>query len=260
MVGGGGALGGALVRALLDAGSEVVVAGRTPAADARVRRSYVLDATAVDWDRSYAAIEGDTGLALDGVLFVSGTAAYGRTAQVPAERARAIFDLNFWACSEAARVVGKRWAAAGRAGTFGAVLSIVARRAVPFEAHYAASKAAAARFLECLDLEYAPHGIRFLAAFPGTLDTPFRRTARWYGITPPHETGGADVGRTAAAILRLVEGRRRARVIGWRERVVDLADRLAPGLYDRAVLRARVARALRAAPSRPAPPDTRENG
>jgi len=34
-------------------------------------------------------------------------------------------------------------------------------------------------------------------------------------------------------------------VIGWRERTIDLADRLFPGLYDRAVLRKRVQNLLK---------------
>jgi hypothetical protein len=45
------------------------------------------------------------------------------------------------------------------------------------------------------------------------------------------------------AVLR---GHRRARVIGWRERTIDLADRLVPQLYDRSVLRRRVLRVPRA--------------
>ncbi len=240
VVGGAGTLGSALVKQLLDDGSEVVVAGRTRAVDGRVRHSYVIDATSVDWRSLYSTIENDSGAAIDAMVFVAGTAAYGRTASFPSERARTIFELNFWACTTAARSIGEHWAEAQRAGKFVAVLSIVARRAVPFEAYYSASKAAAARFLECLDLEYAPMHIRFLSAFPGVLNTPFRRQAEWYGIEPNFGDRGADVRRTARAIQQLLEGNRNARVIGWRERAIDLADRLVPGLYDRTVLRRRV--------------------
>jgi hypothetical protein len=84
-----------------------------------------------------------------------------------------------------------------------------------------------------------------VSAYPGTLDTPFRRRADWYGFEPPAADGGADVGRIARAILGLLDGSRRSRVIGWRERSIDLADRLAPGLYDRLVLRRRVRRMVK---------------
>ena len=244
VVGGAGALGSALVSQLLDQKLEVVVAGRTATADERVRKSYLIDGTNVDWRSLYSTIEKDSGTPIDGMVFVAGTAAYGRTASFPLERARTIFELNFWACTTAAKLIAEHWAEARSEGKFVAVLSMVARRAVPFEAYYSASKAAAARFLECLDLEYAPKRIRFLCALPGMLNSPFRRQAEWYGLEPSFEERGADVRRTARAIRQLLEGRRTARIIGWRERTIDLADRLAPGLYERAILRRRVARAL----------------
>lgn len=240
VVGGAGALGSEIVRQLLQRGLEVVVAGRRKADDERVRRSYAIDAARIDWRSLYTTVEKEGAAPIDAVVFVAGTAAFGRTALFPAERARSIFELNFWGCTNAARSAAEHWSEARRAGTFLAVLSIAARRAVPFEAYYSASKAAAARFLECLDLEYAQERIRFRAAFPGALNTPFRRRAEWLGIEPAFTEGGADVPRTARAILGLLFGSRTARVIGWRERSIDLADRLAPGLYDRAVLRRRV--------------------
>ncbi len=243
VVGGSGGLGSALVGQLLDRQFAVVAAGRTRSADARVRHSYVVDASRVDWHSLYTAVEKESGIPIDGIIFVAGTAGFGRTTLFPPERARAIFELNFWACTTAATLIAEHWSESQRAGTFVAVLSVAARRAVPFEAYYSASKAAAARFLECLDLEYAPKRIRFLSALPGVLNTPFREQAEWYGIKPT-AARATDIRTAARAIENLLEGSRTARVIGWRERAIDLADRVAPGLYDRAILRRRVARAL----------------
>ena len=244
VVGGAGALGSALVRQLLDQKLDVVVAGRSATTDERARKSYLIDGTNVDWSSLYSTIENDSGRQIDGLVFVAGTAAYGRTASFPLERARTIFELNFWACTTAARAIAEHWSEARLKGKFVAVLSMVAQRAVPFEAYYSASKSAAARFLECLDLEYAPKHIRFLCALPGMLNSPFRQQAEWYGLEPTSDEPGADVRATARAIEQLLMGRRKARVIGWRERTIDLADRLAPGLYEWAILRRRVARAL----------------
>jgi short-subunit dehydrogenase len=241
VVGGAGGLGRAIVQRLLDRGRRVIVAGRSASAAPGVERSYVVDATKVAWDAFLGTAQADAGTPIDAIVFVAGTAAFGRTARIPAERARSVLELNFWACAGAATAAAERWAAAGRAGTFVAVLSIVARRAVPFEAYYAASKAAAARFLECLDLEYGTRGARFVAAYPGTLETGFRRTADWHALDAAPGRG-SDPAAAARAIVGLLEGTRQTRVIGWRERSIDLADRVAPGLYDRVVLRRRVRR------------------
>jgi short-subunit dehydrogenase len=244
VVGGSGRLGNALVGQLLDQHIQTVVAGRTKPVDDRVQHSYVIDANSLEWRSFYAWVEKDTGMPIDGVVFVAGTAAFGRTCWFPPERARALFELNFWACAMAAEQIAGHWSESGRAGTFVAVLSVVARRPVPFEAYYSASKAAAARFLECLDLEYRCKGTRFLSALPGVLNTPFRERAEWYGMKPTSVDQMTDVRTVARAIEKLLRGHRRARIIGWRERAIDFADRLAPGLYDQAILRRRVSKIL----------------
>jgi len=77
------------------------------------------------------------------------------------------------------------------------------------------------------------------------LKTGFRRDSEWYGIEPGAAEKGSDVQTTAEAIVKLLKSKRRSRVIGWRERSIDLADRLWPGLYDRAVLQNRVKRLLK---------------
>lgn len=242
VVGGAANLGAAVVSRLASEGLDVVVAGRARSTDPRVRTSHVIDATTVDWRTFYEALEEEGGAPLDAIVFVAGAAVFGRTTRVPLERARRVLELNFWALSAAATAAAAHWTDHRRPATFVAVLSVVARRAVPFEAHYAASKAAAARFLECLQLEHAADGLRFVTAMPGMLKTPFRRAAEWFGLEPSDTDAGADVADTARAVVALLRGERRARVIGWRERTIDLADRVAPGLYDRAVLRRRMER------------------
>ena len=245
IVGGGGGLGTALVKTLLDQAYRLVVAGRTKPADERVQKFYAIDAGRVDWRSLYTTIEQDTAAPIDAVIFVAGTGVFGKTAVIPLESARQTFELNFWACTTAARAAAEYWEDKNRAGKFLAILSIVARRAVPFEAYYSASKAATARFLECLQLEYGHKNIDFVSAFPGLLKTSFRRRAEWYGLEPAFADEGADPDKTAHAVIRLLEGRRKTGVIGWRERSIDLADRVWPGLYDRAVLRYRVQRLLK---------------
>ncbi len=241
VVGGVGGVGGAVVRSLAEARVPVSVAGRRASADRGVRASRVVDATTTDWDALYRELD-EPEAPLDGVVFVAGTAVYGRTTRIPADRARQVFELNFWACTAAATAAARHWSERRTRGTFVAVLSLLARRAVAFEAHYAASKAAAARFLECLELEHAAAGLRFVPVYPGRLRTGFRRDAEWFGIEPSRTDGGTDPRETARAIVAVLAGKRRSRVFGWRERTIDLADRIAPALYDRAVLWRRMLR------------------
>jgi short-subunit dehydrogenase len=245
IVGGGGGLGGALVKQLSDQDCQTVVIGRRRPAEPRIQRFYAVDATRVDWRSLYTKIEQETSSAIDGMIFVAGTGVFGKTNLIPEEPARQTFELNFWACTAAAKAIAAHWDDKNQPGTFLAVLSIVARRAVPFEAYYAASKAATARFLECLQFEYAHKNIQIICAYPGMLRTPFRRQAPWYGFDPSQSDAGADVQKTAQSVINLLKGRRRTRVIGWRERSIDLTDRFLPGLYDRAVLGNRVRKRLK---------------
>jgi len=225
---------------LLDQHYKIVVSGRTPPADQRIEKFYPIDARSVDWRSFYLTVEKETAAPINAVIFVAGAAVFGKTVLVPLERARHTFELNFWACATAASAAAEYWSEKNQAGKFVAILSIAARRAVPFEACYSASKAAAARFLECLQLEYGPKNIEFVCAFPGLLRTSFRRHAEWYGIEPAFLDEGADIQKTAKTVVELLKGERKARVIGWRERSIDLVDRLMPGLYDRVVLRHRI--------------------
>ena len=247
VVGGSGGLGNAVVSALLDRNYQVVVAGRKPASDHRVADFYAVEAARADWTALYETIESferGAGAAVDALVFVAGTAVYGRAPEVPEECARETMELNFWACTAAAKAAAEYWKERRMEGKFLAVLSIVARLGVPFEAHYAASKAATARFLECLDLEYGGSGIQFLSAYPGMLKTSFRGRAEWYGLKPSRCEGGAEPAQTAQALVALLEGRRWSAVIGWRERAIDLAERICPGLYNRLIQRERVRKLL----------------
>ena len=240
VVGGGTGLGGAVVKNLVEHDRKVVVLGRTKPSDGlRIQKFYGLDAATVDWPSFYSKAETETGAPIDAVIFVAGRGVFGKTGLVPVERARNVFELNFWACAAAARAAAEYWAGKGQPGKFVAVLSLAALRAVPMESYYAASKAATARFLECLQLEYAHKGIELKCAFPGLLKTGFRSAAEWYGLKPAFADEGADVHVTAQAVVDLLESKRNAQVFGWRERAIALADRLLPGLYDRAVLRGR---------------------
>lgn len=237
-----GGVGSAVARELRRRGARVSGAGRTAPDDGLVDAFHPIELAEADWaalfDRAAA------GGPLDAVVYAAGTATFGRTGEIPLDEARTTFDVNFWPLAAAARAAAARWERDGTAGCFLAVLSIAGLRAVPFEAFYGASKAAAVRYLETLQLEVSP-SIRLVPACPGLIRTAFREHARWHGVTPRASDYGATPEATAASLCDLLEGSRRVRILGWRERVIDLADRFLPGLYDRLILRRCVLRDVR---------------
>ena len=97
------------------------------------------------------------------------------------------FAVNATGTRNVCRAAGSRMAARGR-GAIVAVSSNAAKLPRTGMAAYAASKAAATRYVLCLGLELAPSGVRCNVVSPGSTDTPMQRT-----LHPD-----AAAGRTAA--------------------------------------------------------------
>jgi NAD(P)-dependent dehydrogenase (short-subunit alcohol dehydrogenase family) len=244
VVGASSGVGKLLVDALLSQEVVVSTVGRTPPPRPPAWHRQCADVAGLDWAAVYADAERHAGVAIDAVVYVAGDATFGRASAIPRARARQLFEANYWGPVAAATAAEHLWADARR-GSFVSVSSISARRAVPFEAHYCASKAACARFLDALGLEHPDGRLRFTSVYPGRLRTSFRGKADWYGAPPdPAPTQGSDPSIVVHAILRVLAGRAGLRVLGARERAIDLVDRLSPSLYDRLVLRRRVRNAL----------------
>jgi len=195
------------------------------------------DASVADAVAAATAAGGEPSL----VVYSAGAGVAGRTTAVPAEVAREAFEVNFWGMERVVRHVYPPMARR-RAGSIVLVSSIAALRAVPYEAHYAASKAASARFIECLALEAEEHGVHVAWVAPGYVPTGFLERSGWYGIDRPVVSGsGVTPGDVAREVVASVEGRRHRTLLGWRENAIALADRVLPGAYDR-LLRARMRR------------------
>ncbi len=240
VVGASSGVGKLVAEALVWRGVVLSTVGRAKAPRPDAFHTVSTDLATLDWAKTYAEMEAHAGMPIDAVVYVAGDAAFGRATAVPVARARRLFEANFWGPAAAATAADVLWAAP-RKGTFVSVSSIAGRRAVPFEAHYCASKAACARFLEALELEHPDGRLRFVSLYPGRLRTGFRTQADWHGAPPDPTPGeGNDPGVVAASILEVLTGRKGAHVIGLRENAIDLADRLSPRLYDRLVLKRRV--------------------
>ena len=169
----------------------------------------------------------------DVMVYASGVAAMGRTLDVPADAARATFEVNLWGMDRAVRAVLPGMCARRR-GAVMLVSSLVALRPVPHEAFYAASKAAAARYAGCLAFEAAASRVRVQMLHAGFVDTGFSERAGWFGMDrPPRGGSGKSAADVAEAICALLASGEPSAVLGWKEKAIALGDRVVPNLYDR---------------------------
>jgi NAD(P)-dependent dehydrogenase (short-subunit alcohol dehydrogenase family) len=172
--GGGGALGTAVVEALVARGDSVVAVDRHPRDAAEGVRFEALDLTSADevdtlWERLVAA--GETPRF---VVNVTGGYRSGTVLDSDPDSLRFMTDLNlgttWWSCRAAARHlpdggaivnVGSRTAVSGGAGA----------------AAYAVTKAGVVRLTEVLSAELAERRVRVNAILPSTIDTQANRDA-----------------------------------------------------------------------------------
>jgi short-subunit dehydrogenase len=175
-----GALGGALSRALAEAGAELALAGRDQrrleaigrelgaptarfeATDAESRRTAV--------DSLAAALGGG----LDGIVVTVGAPGFGPAGGAAADDIRSIFDVN------ALGPIGLVEAALSHIEGAGAVVgvsAIVADHPTAGVSHYSAAKAALSAYLTALRRERRRYGVAVLDVRPPHMDTRFGERA-----------------------------------------------------------------------------------
>jgi len=171
--GGGGALGGAIVAALLGRGDRVVevdLAVRCDASD-EVRRETAdltsADAVAGLWDRLEAE-----GWSPRWVVNAAGGFRPGRVSESEPDGLRFVEKLNletaWWSCREAAR----------RLPPGGAVVNVGSRSGVEGgagSAAYSVAKAGVIRLTEVLAADLSERRVRVNAVLPSVIDTPANR-------------------------------------------------------------------------------------
>jgi len=182
VTGGAGALGIAVVEALLRGGAEVHVpylhaaeAERFPfRGEPRVHLAGPIDlASEVEVGRFYAGLP-----ALWGSIHLAGGFAMGGIAETDREALMHQLEMNFVSCYLCCRAA----VTAMRAGGGGRIVNVAARPALEPRtgagmSAYAASKAAVAALTQALGEEVAQGGILVNAVAPSILDTPANRTA-----------------------------------------------------------------------------------
>jgi len=183
VTGGTGALGGAVVDAFLADGWRVVCTWVLPRERERMGERDGLELVEADLFQEdaveeavrYAAAGADAPLRAVAQL-VGGYLAGPRVDELTLEQFEGQFRLNLRPTFLVTRAALPRLVEAGGGG----IVCVSARAAVrpfPGAAAYASSKAAVARFAECVAIEFKDEGVRCNAVLPSVIDTPANRAA-----------------------------------------------------------------------------------
>lgn len=214
VAGGSGALGTAVLRALLDDGHAVTSTWivesereRTAAAfpDADRLRLARADVTDVD---DVERVVGEVSDLRAVVNLVGGFSAPGRVHESQPKDFEFMLRLNLLPGFLLARAAAPRLIDAGG----GAFVAVSARAAVqPFSgaAGYITAKAGVLAFIKALDAEYRDDGLRCNAVLPGVIDTPANRTA-----DPQADTSRWVNPSDIAAVISFLVSERSAAITG----------------------------------------------
>jgi NAD(P)-dependent dehydrogenase (short-subunit alcohol dehydrogenase family) len=190
---------------------------------------------------------------LDAAVCNAGTGIFGSVEEVSIERARELFETNFFGTLRTLRAVLPSMRARG-SGRVVVVGSLAGRAPIPFQAHYSASKAALDALVLSLRNELEGTGVWASLVEPGDIATPFNDAMHWgetaasaYGerlrrvedrvreslpLAPGPEVVARQIQRALAA--------RRPRVrytAGAEARIVPLGRRLLPDAWSLRLIR-----------------------
>lgn len=203
------AVGQAMVRALVDAGADIVWAGhaepwkKLPGFDAIAALPQVTPVPLDTTDsRSVLELAGEIGGKVD---IVVNTAEYHRAAGIGArvgiETARSEMDVNYFGLLRLAQAFGPALRARAADGPAGAcawvnLLSVFALANFPAHGTFSASKAAALSLAQCLRAEMRGAGVRVVNLFPGPIDD------EWNQLLPPPKITPAALAQATTRALR----------------------------------------------------------
>jgi len=202
-------VGQALVRALVQAGADIVWVGhaepwkKPPGFDAlRALPQVTLVPLDVTDGRSVAELAGEIGGKVDIVVNNAEVhRAHGIAARRGTDAARAEMDVNYFGLLRLAQEFGPTLKGRSADGTAHAtawvnLLSVYALANFPPHGTYSASKAAAHSLAQCLRAEMRPAGIRVVNVFPGPVDD------EWNQNLPPPKLAPEALARAVVQALK----------------------------------------------------------
>lgn len=143
----------------------------------------------VDSDDSVAAAVRavlDRSGGIDALVHCAGWGLAGAIEDTPGAEALAQFQTNFFGAHRVCRALLP--ALRARRGQIVLISSVTARVPIPYQAMYAASKAALSSYAEALRFELKPYGVRVSCVEPGNFRTDFtgsrRRACGWTDASP----------------------------------------------------------------------------
>jgi NAD(P)-dependent dehydrogenase (short-subunit alcohol dehydrogenase family) len=171
---------------------------------------------------------------LDTWVHAAGTAVISPFEQVTAEEFKRVIDVNLMGAVYGAMVAMPQLRRTGR-GAFIAISSVEARRSMPLQTSYSASKHGLEGFLDALraELRYEEFPISITNILPAVINTPFyNRAMTKIGVKPTGVPPYYQPSLVAEAILHAAEYPSRDLIVGDVGRVVDFLQKFAPDLVD----------------------------
>ena len=171
---------------------------------------------------------------LDTWVHAAGTGIIAPFEQVTPEEFKRVIDVNLMGSVYGAMVAMPHLRETGR-GAFIAVSSVEARRSMPLQSAYSASKHGMEGFLDSLRSELKQEGfpISITNILPSVINTPFYNKARTkLGVMPTGIPPYYQPNIVAEAILHAAENPTRDMIVGDVGRVIDLLQKIVPDLTD----------------------------
>ena len=183
VTGGGGDIGSALARAVVEEGARVYLADVRP--DAAETTAKELDAGWTDVDvRSRDSISGMVSRAtthggqVDGLICAHGLSTYVPFLDMEEDEWRRIIDVNLTGTFLVGQAVARSMVSAGVGGSFVNIASTLGWVGAKNRAHYLSSKGGVNMLTKGMALDLVDHGIRVNAIGPGAIVTEMTRP-RW---------------------------------------------------------------------------------
>lgn len=235
-------IGEAFARVLRGRGDRLVLVARREERLARLAEvlggepavlTVTLDLAAPNAGEQLEAVLRARGIAVDVLVNNAGVGHRGRFHEEPADRVRAMVDLNVRALTDLTHRFLPAMVARGRGAVIN-VASMSAFQPVPYLAAYAATKAYVLSLSESLAVELAGTGVTVQVLCPGNIPTEFQTVAGTehaaYSRTP--SMSAVDVARASVDALA---ARRVIVIPGLRDRVTVGMQRLVPRSWVRRV-------------------------